>query len=463
MGGSYYTNISLGNPPQSMVVFFDTGSSNLIINTAASCQGRDPDYPCLTGSFDPTKSQSYKKINGLTFTQTYIDGTGTTGDYATDDFSFAGITLRNATFGSTAQSNETTGIMGIGPSPDLYARKPLKKNITTTLDAMITAGYTKSKLFSLFLDTPSSDGGSIIFGGVDESKFDTVTGLITVDMLIDPQTKVYDAYFIPMTGLSITAAGKTQALPLSSPAFNTSYIPTGVDSGASAVLLPAPLFSAVNAYAGAISPPSFAKNYGFPCSAAQNQTLLDTIISWTVGDPLKSSVSITYNVSLAELVIPIYKTPGSTEPQTLNVDDEETDVCLFGIQPAYPGLDGFAIIGDPFQRRMYTVFNQDNEQLSFGHPIFDGKDSKIVELTNVANSPYAKGTESQSDAQTLNQNLTGAATPSSGPASTSSPSSPAVQSGNAAAGITVPKMEMAVLVAAAGSIVAVAGGYTMDL
>ena len=50
LGGAYRTNITLGNPPQSMEVFLDTGSSNLALNTPTSCKDRPSDQLCLGGS-----------------------------------------------------------------------------------------------------------------------------------------------------------------------------------------------------------------------------------------------------------------------------------------------------------------------------------------------------------------------------------------------------------------------------
>ena len=407
---------------------------------------------------DPTKSRSYKALDQLPFNQTYIDGAGAQGIYATDDLSFAGITLRNATFGIAETPGYNTGFMGIGPDPDLYARKPLKKNISSTLDSLVAAEVTKSRLLSLYLDEISSSSGSIVFGGVDESKFDTSAGLVTLDILADPGTGAYDFYLIQMTNLSITSAGQSRALPISfSPSIP--WMPTLVDSGASTVLVPPQIFSAINSYANAISPPSFDGAYGFPCSASQNETLKNTFLSWTPGDPLNPSVSITYNISLAELVVPFYVI-GTTTPQTLNMDGEDTEVCLFGVQPSYSELDGLSVIGDPFLRRMYVVFDQDSREISFGYPVFNVEDSKVVEVLKVSDSPYAKKTESQSDADTLNKSLlNGFNATTSAPSGTSTA---AVQTANAAAGLGVPHMGISTLVAAV-MVFAAASGFAIGM
>lgn len=54
----YVGVISIGNPPQSLPVIFDTGSTNLWI-TSTLCK----DDPCLSHkSYDPDKSKDFIKV-----------------------------------------------------------------------------------------------------------------------------------------------------------------------------------------------------------------------------------------------------------------------------------------------------------------------------------------------------------------------------------------------------------------
>lgn len=357
-------------------------------------------YPIV----DSTTSISYKELPGLPFNNTYIDGTGSAGHYGTDVLFFGGVTLQNATFGLAETPGLHTTMFGIGPDPDLYSRKPLNTTIVSTLDALVAAGVTKSKLLSLYLNELNSPSGSIVFGGVDESKFDTNAGFVTLDILRDPLAKnqVRDFYLVQMTKLSVMLNDKTETIPISSSP-SMPWLPVSVDSGSSFTMVPSQFFQTINTYVNATYFPEL-QGYGLPCVAAQNETLKNTIVSWTPGDPLSPSVSITYNISVADLVVPLYNI-GTTTPVTATFDGKEMAACAFGIQPSYEGLDGLGVIGMPFLRRMYVVFDQDNEEISFGYPTFNADDSNIVEVQKISGSPYAKQVESQSDADASTQTL----------------------------------------------------------
>ncbi|KAI9657453.1 MAG: hypothetical protein M1821_003135 [Bathelium mastoideum] len=441
-GGAYLANITVGNPPQAMQVFLDSGSSNLALNTPSGCHGRSPDNVCVGGAFDYTKSQSFKMMTTPVFNVSYVDGSGEIGSYGTDDISFAGITLKNATFGVGSKSTMGTGIMGIGPDADIYSRSHINQTIPSTLDALVDAGIIDSKLFSVWLNDISSDSGSILFGGVDESKFDATTGLVTLDMIRDPLTQVYDFYLVSMTNLSTNINGKTTAVPL--PSSNNSftpdligspYIPAVADTGCSPILLPPSLFSAINANIGATRSPDLPEQaYGLPCSQAQNETLKDSVISWTLGDPKNGSISITYNVTIADLVIPVYK-PGTNE--------QVGDTCAFGLQPTLE-LD-FVGMGDPFLRKMYVVFDQDNKQLSFGYPIFNATGEKAVQANATSNLPDVTKSEPKGDEQGT---VTGTL-------------SVATQTTNAAAGVVVPGTSISWVLTAYSTITLIAGALTL--
>ena len=382
---------------------------------------------------DPTTSHTYKALTQQ-YSQTYLDGSQAIGTYATDDLSFAGISLHNVTFGSADHSSQPTGTIGLGPDADLTSRNSHAKNIPSTLDTLVSSGVIDSKVFSVWLNDFSAQAGSILFGGIDESKFNTEAGLVTLDMLVDPTTGIYDFYLVSMTNLSTTINGKTAQVPLtsnnssSSSSMEMPNLPVVADTGASPVVLPPSIFDAINSRIGAVSPPAFGGEYVLPCSQAQNETFQNSVVSWTLGDPKNSSISISYNVSLADLVVPVY-VPGTKEPIP-------GGFCGFGLQPnAQLAAAGIGGMGDPLLRQMFIVYDQDNKQVSFGHPNFNATGSKAVNVGANSTIPDVVASEPSSDAS---------------PSTSASGSTPAVssQSSSDAGGLTTSAIGLSILVTA---------------
>ncbi|KAL9095375.1 MAG: hypothetical protein Q9165_002246 [Trypethelium subeluteriae] len=466
LGGGYYATISVGNPPQPVELLIDTGSSDLVVQAPQTCGNRVGQNPCGGGTFDPSRSRSYKVTGPGQFSTQFQNGEANQGDIATDDVSFGGITLQNATVavGLAANGTTHTGLIGIGYDRDATAG-PL-----TTLNSMVQAGIIKSEIFSVWLDDMAADGGSILFGGIDESKFDTNAGLVTLDILTNPLSNRFDKYLVSMTNISATIGGQVISPPLSSSQNANSsgslpYLPVVADTGAPAMILPEQVFAAINSYIGSIQPPGFDKHYGLFCSEKQNQTLQNSVISWTLGDPKNTSISITYNVTLSDLVVPIF-IPGTKQPFSMpGPDGKPAELCAFGLQPKPPGSQ-FYLMGDPFLRAMFVVFDQTQNQLSFGKPLFNSTRSTPVAISSNSTLPDVVASEPASDAETptsqaSNQVTATASASNSGSSSTSGGT--AKQTGNAAAGLTTPTIGGSMLVAIWTLVMGFAGVFAFAL
>ncbi|KAF2236257.1 acid protease [Viridothelium virens] len=466
LGGGYYATISVGNPPQPVELLIDTGSSDLVVQSPQSCGNRGKQNPCGGGTFDPSKSSSYKVTAPGQFNTMFQNGEATTGDIATDDVSFGGVTLQNATVavGLAANGTTHTGLIGIGYDRDANAGS------STILNGMVKAGIIKSEIFSVWLDDMAADSGSILFGGIDESKFDTNAGLVTLDILTNPLDNRFDKYLVSMTNISATIGGQVISPPLSSAQNANSsgslpYLPVVADTGAPAMIVPPQVFTAINQYVGAMQPPGFDQHYGLFCSEKQNQTLQNSIISWTLGDPKNTSISITYNVTLSDLVVPIF-IPGTRQPYSMpGPEGKPAELCAFGLQPPTPGSQ-FYLMGDPFLRAMFVVFDQNKNQLSFGKPVFNSTRSTPVTISSNSTLPDVVVSEPASDARTLTSqasNPVTATASASGSGSSSTSGGTAKQTGNAAAGLTTPTLGGSMLVAFWILIMGFAGIFAFEL
>lgn len=166
---SYYGPITIGTPPQSFNVLFDTGSSNLWV----------PSVQCSKNNSD---CQTHKKYNSSA-SSTYIPqgqpfqifyGTGSlTGFTAIDTVNISGIIIPKQAFAeATAPSpffatSPFDGICGLG------FQEISTDNVVPPFYNMVYQQLIPRSVFSVWLNGNESDpvGGEIVFGGADPSRY----------------------------------------------------------------------------------------------------------------------------------------------------------------------------------------------------------------------------------------------------------------------------------------------------
>jgi phytepsin len=168
----YYGTVTLGTPPQSFLVLFDTGSSNLWVPSSQcplwqiSCD--------LHAKYDSSKSSTYK-ANGTTFSIEY--GTGAaSGFLSNDNLGIGGAVVMNQQFaeitaepGITFLAAEFDGILGLGfESISVDAVTPVWYNL-------LSQNLVSQPVFSFWLNrdpnAPNGQGGELVLGGADPNHY----------------------------------------------------------------------------------------------------------------------------------------------------------------------------------------------------------------------------------------------------------------------------------------------------
>jgi hypothetical protein len=156
-GGFYAVNVTVGTPPQNLILDIDTGSSDVWMFGPESCDARTS--LCGGGVYDPSSSSSVQNACSdpqqcPPFSISYgTPGSGVEGSYFQDTFGIGGQTLTNLTMAFATKAVHTdTGIMGIGFS----LGESLEGEEGTTYKNLVEVMYDEklipSMSYSLYLD-----------------------------------------------------------------------------------------------------------------------------------------------------------------------------------------------------------------------------------------------------------------------------------------------------------------------
>ena len=172
---AYLCPVEIGG--QTLNLDFDTGSSDLWVFDsklpAAQTKGH--------GVFDPSKSSSFKALDGASWSIQYGDGSGASGTVGTDvvnvggaSFDAQAVELATKISDSFATDTDNDGLLGLAFS-SINTVKPQQQqtffdNIKGSLDA---------PLFTA--DLRHSEPGSYTFGAIDKSKFTGDLTYIDID------------------------------------------------------------------------------------------------------------------------------------------------------------------------------------------------------------------------------------------------------------------------------------------
>ncbi|KIO32869.1 hypothetical protein M407DRAFT_66099, partial [Tulasnella calospora MUT 4182] len=162
----YFSEITIGTPPQTFKVILDTGSSNLWVPskkcTSIAC--------FLHTKYDSSASSTYKK-NGTEFEIRYGSGS-MEGFVSQDTMTIGDLTIKNQLFAEATKEpglafafGKFDGILGLG-YPTIAVN-----HITPPFQEMINQKLIDEPVFTFRLGDSEEDGGEAVFGGIDTSHY----------------------------------------------------------------------------------------------------------------------------------------------------------------------------------------------------------------------------------------------------------------------------------------------------
>ncbi|KAK4936629.1 hypothetical protein LTR10_022552 [Elasticomyces elasticus] len=377
----YFINVTVGTPGQSFSLQLDTGSSDIWFPSASADICKQETDGCPYGTYDSSKSSTYAADSSAPqFEIQYVDGTEIAGDFISDVLNIGSTKLTNMTMAVATQANTRgVGIMGIGFQSGEADAEEDNFTYPNVINVMKSEGLINTLAYSLWLDDLNSNTGSILFGGVDTSKY---TGnLVALPIQVDSETGVIDSFTVAWTGLTVTGSGQNSDFSPSSPQAAI------FDSGTTDTLLPDDIAASIFNGVGVVS----SETYGnvVPCKLAKD----DLTFTFQFGGSSGPKV----NVSLSEFVTPLETTDGST-PTFKNGDQ----ACSFAIDSAG---DDPILFGDSFLRSAYVVYDLENNLIGLAQTNFNGGSSNVEVFS--ASSSGIPGVSSTATGASVAQTETG--------------------------------------------------------
>ncbi|EFY92500.1 aspartic proteinase precursor [Metarhizium acridum] len=303
MNAQYFSEITIGSPPQSFKVVLDTGSSNLWV-PSQSCNS----IACyLHSTYDSSSSSTYKK-NGSSFEIRY--GSGSLSGFVSQDVvSIGDLKIEHQDFAEATSEpglafafGKFDGILGLG-----YDTLSVNK-IVPPFYQMIDQKLLDEPVFAFYLGS-KEEGSEAVFGGIDKNHY---TGELEYLPLRRKAYWEVDINSIAL-GDEIAELDHTGAI---------------LDTGTSLNVLPSTLAELLNKEIGAKK--SWNGQYTVDC------------------DKIKSLPDIVFNLSNSN-----YSLPASDYILELQGTCLSTFQGMDIPEPAGP----LVILGDAFLRRYYSVYD----------------------------------------------------------------------------------------------------------
>ncbi|XP_054464971.1 pepsin A-like [Anoplopoma fimbria] len=309
---SYYGVVSIGTPPQSFSVIFDTGSSNLWIPSvycsSQACENHR--------KFNPQQSSTFKWGNqGLSIQY----GTGSmTGYLAIDNVEVGGITVSKQVFGISQTEAPFMAHMTADGILGLAFQTIASDNVVPVFDMMVNEGLVSQALFSVYLSSNSEQGSEVVFGGVDSSHYTGQISWVPLSSATYWQIKMDS---VTINGQSVACAGGCQAI---------------IDTGTSLIVGPTSDINNMNSWVGAST-----DEYGDATVNCQN---------------IQNMPEVTFTLGGKAFTIPASA-----------YVSQSSYGCSTGFGQG--GSQQLWILGDVFIREFYVIFNTQSQTIGLAKSV----------------------------------------------------------------------------------------------
>lgn len=346
----FLVNITVGSPGQQITVKLDTSEGDLwVTESNATCvtipdnpYAKGTDFCKKTGVFNSSLSKSVKLNLSMGPFGMVDSNYFATGSYAQDHFQVSGTMIPDMIFGLVNASTIVYGSLGVGP-PELeltYSTVTQMSHSYLNFPMRLKAhGFIYKAAYSLYFKLPELAAGSVLFGGVDHKKY---SGQLQTVPLIPVPSNVFDDGIL--FGVMLNSMGIMS--PDGEISVSQSPFIIVPNTLAPYSMLPVAVVSSiVKALRG---------NMG-----AQDGYLVH-IVDCTY---LKLDITLTFEFSGKTVEIPL-------SSWIL----KRKNKCLLTVSAS---LDQF-ILGNDFLAQVYTVFNNDDHELSLATAVHN--DDEDIEL-----------------------------------------------------------------------------------
>ncbi|OAA75553.1 candidapepsin-4 precursor [Akanthomyces lecanii RCEF 1005] len=400
-GGGYYADLGIGTPKQVLTFHLDTGSSDTWVNQKGNnfCRYGSPELqlpPSCLKQFDPDASSTFETTIRGGFKISYLDGSQSSGDYFNDTVTIGDMTITQQQLGLAKKSSSATGLMGLGMSVGVAA----KKEYPTIIDNLVSQGYIDTAAFSLYLDSVTESHGTFLFGGVDTKKY--IGDLATLPLVADDihGSDNVTSYAVDLTGFSVDG--------VSLPSLKTKAI---LDTGATLVLLPGRVVTPIYTKLGVVSVTGIATPF-IDCSGSTKKDGKDNLAKTKFNFEFNGK---TISVPLKEMIVNSFDDHQDIfkSPLLKSQFKDFGKVCMFGIanaddyktqEPDPLGSSGgssnepeYALLGDTFLRSAYVVYDLARQEVAIAQSYPKSNETNIVTLKANSTIPSIKGMDAPAE------------------------------------------------------------------